>query len=648
MYFQGVLFLGYLSAHLLHSYFSLRVQGLVYIILSVLSVLSIDILPWYLKHDAYSDDPSIAILFILTTSIGLPYFILSTISPMIQAWFATTIKHGSPYRLYALSNLGSALALLTYPFVFEPNLTIFQQANMWESIYYVLSVLLLCLGTFLLVTRKNFDSNKGKSKASVDDVHISMTFLWLMLPFLTSVLLISITSYISRDIAVIPFLWIVPLFLFLLSFVICFDTPEFYKRRFFFYLAVCCGAIILISFHRSSNSIPLMLGVSFIGFFAFCMLGHGELARIKPHKDRLTLFYLMLSFGGALGGVFVVLVAPKIFDSCSELPLSIAFLSLIGFITIGIYKDLNSLFSRSIFCIVSSWFAIAAIIAIFPGLIDLSKGDQPLYVKRDFFGTSKVKESQWETQPQTFEKLRIFYHGTIIHGLQFLDEGKARLPTTYYGSLSAVGQTLEQLKNENDSLKVGIIGLGVGTISAYARDADEYKYYELNPTVQGIAESHFSYLSSSRGSDEIVIGDARISLENEESNEFDVIILDAFSGDSIPIHLLTKEAFDLYLRHLKEEGVLLVHITNIYLDLTKPISSLSKYLGLNAAFLSYSSQDSNGTLNFPCTYALISRGDITPITSKMEGLQKSVPSTDLDFPLWTDSYSSLFEIVNFF
>jgi spermidine synthase len=481
------------------------------------------------------------------------------------------------------------------------------------------------------------------------------TLLTLALAACGSVILLASTNQICRDIAVIPFLWVLPLSLYLISFILCFDHPRWYDRRVWVPVLLTSLAAVIYLLHQdfadSEMNVYLQICIYAAALFACCMVCHGELVRLKPPARYLTSFYLMVALGGALGGVFVNLIAPVLFKGYWEFHLGlVATMVLLGFCLYRTREPLRSplvLWSGRLL-----WVGGIAALAIFLGMHIQEQQASTILTQRNFYGVLRVKETDIGTKSAT----RFLYHGRISHGRQFLIPGMQRYPTAYYGPFSGISLAISRhpqkhklAKREEEArqegLHVGIIGLGVGTIAAYSLPGDTYRFYEINPDVDRIADEYFTYLKDAKGAQQVVLGDGRISLERELANdtrqEFDILAVDAFSGDGIPVHLLTREAFALYWEHLRSDGILAFHITNLHFDFSPVIRALARELGKRALWIKDFSDPEKGN----------SYSDWVLVTSNQTFLKdpfvnfRIAPWSTLEETVWTDDYSNLFQVV---
>ena len=724
LFFQLVLLLGYLYAHASIRYLKPRRQMFLHIALLALSLLALGVLPVYPSaawKPSPTADPTWGILSLLAASVGLPYFLLSTTGPLLQAWYARRYRGAMPYRLYALSNVGSMFALLSYPFLFEPVFGSHRQAGLWTAGYGVF--LGLCaLTAFRSGTAPQADAQPEAAPADPISAPGPRQYVfWLLLPACASALLLAVTNHISQNIAAIPLLWIAPLSVYLLTFILCFEGRGWYSRfPYLPLLAVSLGAMAMAMDGLDKAPIYVVVAIYLMGLFACCMVCHGELVRLKPDPRYLTHFYLTISAGGALGGLLVAFVAPHVFNGFYEFPLALmacAALTLLAlraspdpqwfrqflaplrtvaaFVVVGLTgylgyagrdrvvgwaEDLahwaapkwtppESFENRAIqvaLLIVSLWvlavlradwkfrwvrttagrstFAIEIVALAVVGYLAYQVGQSTTGHKlmiRNFYGGLKVTDTG---SPEDFYSVRRLTNGTINHGEQFLYPGRRDQPTTYYGPDSGVGLAIRD-RGRSRALRVGVIGLGTGTIAAYGRLGDYYRFYEINPLVLRISNAgssgQFTFLSDCPCQVEVARGDARLSLEREPPQGFDVLAVDAFSSDSIPVHLLTREAMQLYFRHLRPDGILAVHISNRYLELQPVIDGETKATGHVARLVD--TVDDNALEVFGATWVLV--------TAPSPGFDSEVISNSAEIAstrsvrLWTDDYSNLFRIL---
>jgi SAM-dependent methyltransferase len=636
LFFQMVLLLGYLYAHAVVRYLKPRAQMALHCVLLLVSLLALPIYPAESLKPSGTADPTLGILLLLALTVGLPYFLLSTTGPLLQAWYARRFKGAMPYRLYALSNAGSMFALISYPVLFEPTFTTHQQSKIW-SLAYVAFIALCAVTAYLSGNAPQIEMPAEAEAAEKPGAR--QYALWLVLPACASVLLLAITNHLSANVAAIPFLWVLPLSLYLLSFILCFEGSGWYRRNPYLQLtAVALGSMAYALGVDTTGNMPIkwMVLLFSLGLFTCCMVCHGELARLKPHPRYLTHFYLMMSAGGALGGILVGLVAPRVFSNFYELPLGLV--ACAALIVIVLKQDTElAWFRRWLQPAPIVAVALTLALAVYTGLQirDFAKGSRLL--ARNFYGALKVKDSGPAID---LDATRSLTHGTINHGEQFLNIARRRWPTTYYGPETGIGIAIKD-KARSHAVRIGVIGLGTGTLAAYGRLGDYVRYYEINPLVLRLAHTEFSYLNDCPCKVDVAMGDARLSLEKEAPENFDVLAVDAFSSDSIPVHLLTREAMELYFRHLRPDGILAVHISNRYLDLQPVVAGETKATGHVARLVDTDDDDSTGV--FGATWVLV--------TAPAPGFDPEVLNQSVEVEsgkkvrLWTDDYSNLFQIL---
>lgn len=637
LFFQFVLLLGYLYAYLLSTRCKPKYQCTIHLVLVLFAVATIAIIPdesWKPHSDR---DPNWYIILLLLSTVGLPFFVLTTTSPLIQYWWSLRFPGRSPYPLFSLSNLASLLALIFFPFIIEPKLNSRTQATLWGFGFVIFSILMVFtllknLRNVTVSSNSELDLNLRPSK-----LNIPAQIMWLLLSTTGTILLLAITNHITQDVAVIPLLWILPLIVYLISFVLCFHPTFKYNRRAYIFLTAV--ALIGLLTGQSSFKFPshFEIALNLILLFSCCMFCHGELHSTKPDEANLTRYYLIISIGGALGSLFVAVIAPMIFTQYLEYPLGLELAILLTICSMAL-KDNWRFFDKDRPC---QFLMMICSLALTTILITIGLSDDPndLIRIRNFFGVIKIKELD-----RTNVNHRIqMDHGTTVHGFQFMSPGKRSFKTAYYGTTSGVGIVLSSFKS-TQMRRVGLIGLGVGTLASYGNEGDKFKYYEINPAVVATAKAHFSYLADSNADVEIILGDARLSLEREVSNSFDIITLDAFSSDAIPVHLMTLEAFKLYLHHIAHDGIIVIHISNNHLDLAPVISAISANLGLMGVMVRDAGNAQFGS--FLSTYIILARDGaaIKNLPFKQASIS-SLPISHNDY-LWRDDYNNLFSILH--
>jgi len=643
LFFQAFLLLGYLYAHCLTQLKNLRTQVIAH---SGLLLLSLSVLPIGLSELALSEAPNfdvnsplIDILFLLVASVGLPYFLLSSTGPLVQRWLSYMDIGSLPYKLYSLSNIGSLLALLSYPFIFEPQFSLHNQLLYWSIGYglFVFVISLLCLRLFKSSTR--LLTNSDKQHLTDKEVKFD-ALLWIGLSSVGVILLVSITNAMTQNIPPIPFLWILPLCLYLLTFIICFHSPKWYVRWYWFALfAISSFAGILMFFIGSQFGIISQIVIYSLILLASCMVCHGELVKLRPSADRLTLFYLNMSLGGFLGSAFVAFIAQKIFSQFYELPLALFSVYVLFSLCLYLTKAKSETGKSKTLLNGMSIISLFSLIVFFNYLHTLF-ANNTVASSRNFYGILTIKDVEVNDKVE-----RRLIDGTTSHGTQSQNEELEHIPMSYYRADTGVALALEHLFPMMN-VKVGLIGLGAGTLAAYSRPGDEYTFYELNPDVEAMAWRYFSYLEDSKGDISIVLGDGRVSLNRElasgQLNNYQVLVLDAFSGDSVPAHLLTKEAFELYFKHLDEEGILAIHVSNSHLDLTSLTRGLAG--SLNKSSLYVKTDANNAEVN-QTQWVIITNNKAFLNNAKVKDLTSPWPNSIDKNIVWTDDYSNLLSVL---
>jgi SAM-dependent methyltransferase len=652
MFFQIVLLLGYIYSHLLIRFLRPSRQCAVHVSLIIIALFFLPVAPSASWKPLGTEDPLIRILLMLFASVGFPYFIVSTTGPLLQAWFSRKFQGESPYPLYALSNIGSLLALVTYPFFIEHLLTRYQQAVVWSAGFCLFAALCVFSAWKYGLLRKDV-TGKESSPASLkpeENIPAERIALWFVLPMMSCILLLAVTSQLCIDVASVPFLWIVPLTIYLLSFIVCFSNLKVYSRWIYLIVFNILVGLLLYVMRANISLIEQILIYSGL-LFVSCMILHGELYRIKPLPGSLTLYYLMISAGGAAGGIFAGIIAVRIYPVYLEL-----FTGIVGcyiFLFISLYMDKSDWIHRApyrpVWIVLLMGFCFT-LYNIQGRITDNLSGY--LLIKRNFYGVMRV----WDNKAGNPKERRLFmYHGAIVHGFQYTDESRRREPASYFTKTSGAGLTeLHYPKQRNR--RVGVIGLGTGTLAAYGQEGDYYKFYEINPDVIKAATSVFTYVADSPARCDIAPGDARLVLEREKGQNFDMLFMDAFSSDSIPVHLLTREAFAVYLKHLAPEGVIVVNASNRYVNIVPVVSGLADFYKLKLLEVNSREDEKTGALS--ATYLLATRNEdfINKIKSvaaefpedkkaKKRMVEISEVFKKPGYPFWTDDFSNLFQIL---
>lgn len=570
VFFQTVLLVGYGYADWT-ARLGARRQAMLHVGLLALSLASLPILASSGWKPQGNEEPIARILLLLAATIGLPYFLLSTTTPLLQLWYWRRFRSRVPYRLFALSNFASLLALLGFPALFEPAFDLKSLGWGWSFLF--VGFAFLCAATAWFSLSDFQQEEEPLEKA--EPLPVSIQLRWLALSAMGSVMLLAVTNHVTQNVASVPFLWVVPLALYLLSFVLVFDHPRWYVRPLF--LALMVPLVPAMAYFIPSLDLriaaPLYLG----GLFLVCLFCHGELARAKPDPRHLTRFYLMLSVGGALGAVLVAIVAPLVLPGNFDLGIALVMLALVFAFQI----EKAYLFGTVAVLVVTSVF-------VYQAARDYSQGVRVML--RDFYGVVRTAD---HASPVPY---RAMYHGGIMHGGQLLGDSFRNTPADYFSPGSGYGRAFTALRQRDPKrhLRVGVIGLGAGVIGAWMKPGDTLTFYEISPRVVDVARREFTFLSDSNAITEIVMGDGRLSLEREPPRGYDLLGIDAFSGDSIPMHLVTREAMALYVKHLAPDGVIVFQATNRYIDLLPVVKRLAAEFGMEAVNVSDSPPDSEG------------------------------------------------------
>ncbi len=659
LFFQVVLVGGYLYAHGLISRLSPKRQAAVHLGLLGLALAGLvaaafvwpsPLTPgpaWKPPADAA---PLARLLGLLALSVGLPYLTVATTGPLLQAWFVRLRPGRSPYPLYAVSNAGSLLGLLSYPVIVEPRLTVPAQAWLWAGGFAVYAALTATAavaqaraGAPADDLPKPPDSVPAAASAPFAAVGLAS---WLAFSATASLALLAVTNQLTLDVAPIPFLWVAPLAIYVVTFIVCFGGPRRYSRKLWGTLLVASAAATAFVLIRGTEVVlGLQIGMLLVLLLSLCMVCHGELATHAPHPSRLTSFYLALSVGGALGGFLAAVVAPALFRGLWELPIAIY---------LGVFLLLTSLFrDRPAQLFGSPGRQRSTLAATAVALIGLGSAlgwaafsgrSSVVASARNFYGWFVVVREAIPGHPG--DSILRLLHGRIAHGEQIDAPGRSRYPTTYYGPSSGVGLAIRSaVKDGGDAsrgIRVGVVGLGVGTLGAWARPQDVYRFYEINPAVIALSTGPhplFTFLSNPGGKREVVLGDARLSLESEPPQRYDVLVLDAFSSDAIPVHLLTREAFAIYRRHIAgPRSVIAVHISNRHIDLEPIVRAIAKASGLYGVTVAARPEEARA---FASQWLLLSRS-----RERLEAAELAPFGAPWDGPAspgrpWTDTYSNV-------
>ncbi|MBS1822171.1 MAG: fused MFS/spermidine synthase [Acidobacteria bacterium] len=655
VFFQVTLLLGYLYAHWITGPgLGTARQRRLHTALIALALLALGSNLLFKAVPTSTDQPVLAIFWALGHSIGLPFLLLASTSPLLQVWLArreaATTGEPAPvwYRLFALSNAGSLIALLAYPTLIEPHLTLRTQRILWSAAFVLFAVLAYLIATQLrstvptseLSSRPDPEQAKRvegevERPASLPAASRTHRWLWFLLPLAAAMQLSAVTAHLTVNIAAIPLLWVLPLAVYLMTFIVAFDRPALYKRPIVVRLLVVMLASLGYALSKADFSLPIGLTIAFflVECFVACLFCHGEAYRLRPQRaSEATLFYLLVAAGGATGTFLVGIAFPLIFSANYDLAL--AFFATAACALAAMW---NEGWAQRLL-----WTTASVLLFVLVMALHIGYERQSLVAVRNFYGTLQVKQSVALIQ---HSPMRTLLHGTIQHGTQIFSPEFSRVPTTYYATDSGAGLALRFCCNDRPR-KIGVIGLGTGTLAAYGQPGDSIRFYELNPQVPPIARNLFTYLRDSGAATSIVPGDARTSLTSELANRqpqnFDILVVDAFSGDAIPLHLLTIEAIRLYVAHLKPTGILAFHISNQYLNLAPELGLLAAEAHLDARDFDSASKDDRG--EFRAEWVLMT-ADPTFFAQHEVAFEATHIATVPGLRLWTDDYSSLLPLL---
>jgi len=627
LFFQALLLAGYAYAHWLTRLSNKRTEAVIHTVLLLAAVATLPIAPGEAWKPLGSEEPVTRILLLLGASVGLPYFLLASTSPLLQAWFARARPGENPYRLFAISNLASLLALVGYPFVVEPFLGGLQQVQVWSWLFAAFA--LACAAMAWMTPRRAIES---PLEAATADGR-SPWLMWLALSATGSVLLLAVTNHLTQNVAAVPLLWLVPLTLYLASFIIAFEGKGWYRLEWLWaILLALLGAMGWLLVDSDFDfDLVVQLAVFLPGMFLGCLFCHGELYKLRPAPARLTAFYLAVSLGGAIGGLLVAVVAPLVFTGYYELGIALVVLAMLASLRLGTVGRIPAFVSL----------ALLLGIAASAAYDSFRYHRDVLVATRSFYGVLRVKEYG---SPGDESHMRRLVHGAIMHGEQYLHDRFRRQLTTYYHEDSGIGAAIRSLP-EGRPARVGVIGLGTGTIAAYGRKGDVYRFYDIDARVMHIARTQFTYLGDSAATIELALGDARLTLERDPPQNFDVLAVDAFSSDAIPVHLITREALGTYLRHMKPDGIVAFHVSNRFLDLIPVVARLAREHGAHAVLVRDDPDEEEDVRRSRSDWVLVSRD---PAALKREAMVEREATEAEDRPewrTWTDDYSNLIQIL---
>jgi hypothetical protein len=653
LFFQILLLGGYAYSHILASRLTTRRQAILHLLLLAATLVLLPITPSESWKSGDALFPTWKILGLLLASVGAAYFLLSATGPLLQSWFSLSLPKSSPYRLYSLSNVGSLLAIVAYPFLIEPTLGLRTQTRVWSLAYAAFTICCgLCAVRLFRDSRGIMQDREGTLAPDQPAPAWGTRMAWVSLTALSSVMLLATTNQICQDMAVVPMLWLLPLGLYLLSFILCFHSDRWYSRLWYgIALGAAAAQTCFVLFRGIHVGIQWQIASYSLTLFVCCMVCHGELVHLKPAARHLTSFYLMIAVGGALGGVFVNFLSPLVFRDYWELHLGLAGTAFI--FLLFLFRDPKGKLSHG-----RPFPAWTVLYVAFAGLVGAlaaqihSSLNNDIEVSRGFFGVLRVLE---DSRSNPDESRMVLMHGRIEHGYQLKAPDKRYWPTSYFGPHSGIGLTLRLHPNRYNRatalpMKVGIVGLGTGTLATYGQKGDYYRFYEINPDVLRISDQYFSYRRDSAASVDVILGDARVSMENElarhQPQEFDVLAVDAFSSDAIPVHLLTKECYQTYWDHLKKDGILAIHISNRYFDLSPVVRSLAELSlepGMNACMI----EDDGSALEETdkTRWILVTANQKFLSEKEVQQATRAWTSEDLPPLLFTDDYTNLFRVM---
>ena len=641
LFFQTALLGGYFYADVLTRWLTLRRQAMVHTVLLAAAVLLMPIIVAPHWRPAGEEEPISRILALLAATIGLPYFLLASTTPLVGAWYWRRHRSSAPYRLFALSNFASLLALLGFPFLLEPWVGNREIAILWSALFAVFAVLCATLAWQTVrhahgAASREAPKDEGGPAAprtvlAPDEEHrLSRWPVWVILPAMGSVMLLAVSNHLTQNISSAPLLWVVPLALYLVTFIVCFDHPRWYLRPVFLPLA----AVVLPAMAWLSDSLDLakVTPVYAGGLFVLCMVFHGELARLKPGPHRLTQFYLSISVGGALGSLAIAVFAPVVLDGYFELFAALVVAALLGlWLPVGQSATERWLARALAACVLAgvsftSWKAIDAYT------------DRVRFMERDFYGVVRTRDAGEDFA------FRTLIHGGIAHGGQLLRDDLQMAPSSYFGPSSGYGRVFESLPP--GPRRVGVIGLGAGSLASWAGPGDHWVFYEISPAVVRAAKSEFTFLGRMPGTHEIVVGDGRLALEREPPRQYDLLAMDAFAGDSIPSHLITREAMASYVKHLKPDGVIVFQATNRFVDLLPVIRNLADVFGMEAVLVADAPAYGSGAEYWLSTtdQVIVTRNRALLDSERVRSVATAIPRRE-GLPVFTDDYFNLVKIL---
>lgn len=620
VFYQLALLVGYAYAQLITARLRPRVQAGLHVALLIASLALLPIGPGTRWEQADSRHPVWLIFGMLAVSIGLPFALLSATTPLLQRWLADDDARPAPYALFALSNFASLAALLAYPLWIEPHLALPAQQIDWSSIYVVFVI--VC-GASAWFARAGVWHVPERIRMAADWP------LWFGLAACGSMLLLSVTNHLTANVATVPLLWVIPLAIYLLTFVVSFSPKPLYKRGFWIRVTVMALAALAYAIYdiRTIFAVEIALPIFLTGLFVLCLFCHGELSALRPGAEHLPHFYLAIAAGGAAGALFTGVIAPLLFNGVYELPVTL--LVTAGVASVVVWKT-------SAWTVRLLWIGITVAMLVTLVANVRAYREDSVVLERSFYGALRVVQTPRVTEQQT----RTLFNGTIKHGEEFLWPSLRNRPTTYYGPDSGIGILLRDCYP--GPKRVGVVGLGVGTVAAYGKAGDTFRFFEINPQVVNLAQGLFYFLQQSPAAISTEIGDGRLLLQRDQTGAYDVLALDAFSGDAVPVHLLTREALRLYIDRVKPSGTIAFHVSNLYLDLASVVGQLATEADWNA-MLVRNHADPDAAIE-AADWVIVTRNTSVLHNESLRVHQLPITSRAGKRP-WTDNFSNLLELL---
>jgi len=675
VFFQAVLLVGYAYAHLLTRYAPTRTSFLIHVAVMLAATLALPLAIAASWGRPPTQGEAFWLIGLFAVSIGLPFFALSANAPLLQAWFARSNhpRAKDPYFLYAASNFSSMLALLSYPFVIEPFTRLGQQTSAWSIAFYGLILLIGACGMLSwrsgAAARDAEVAEEAGARPSWRDAAI-----WIALAAIPSALLIAVTAHLSTDIAPSPFLWVIPLALYLATFVIVFQQKPILPHRIMVLMQpVLLVGLVAIIVYTVHDYLPLVMLLHLVTFFVTAMVCHGELAQRRPAAGHLTAFYMWMSVGGVIGGISAALIAPHVFSWVAEYPILIV-------LAILCRSGLTRADRRETLLIAGA-FVVAALIIVAPATVyGYGLDDKQFYWSLGILLVMALAASQlrnplafaavvvlafmvWRHYEVDLDRVRSFFgvhkivdrgdgvrvlqHGTTIHGVERFSDieagpGVRPLPLAYFHANSATVQTIAAVRARTGGpIRIAVVGLGTGTLACYSQPGDNWTYYEIDPAVVSIARdpNRFTFLAACAPNIPIVLGDARLTLGDAPDGNYDLILVDAFASDTMPVHLMTKEAMAIYVRKLKPDGVVALHVSSRYMELVSVVAGIAQANGLVTRVNSPEDVDYD-TYQFASAVVVAARAEEVFTTLVSSG-NWAVVKPDPRQWVWTDDYSNV-------